>query len=72
MTGVLQGTQEHWEPCAGDSPFTGSCLFATAFAGNLLCPRQLTLDKPFCSVGDHGEEERGRFQMKLIILMSVR
>lgn len=22
MTGVLQGSQERWEPCAGDSPFT--------------------------------------------------
>ena len=39
------------------APSLCSCLLATALAGSLLCPRHLTLDKPFCSVGDHGEEK---------------
>lgn len=58
--------------CAGNNPSTVlSHLCDTAFTSSWLCPGHLTLDEPFCSVGDYGEEESGRFQMKLI-LMSVR
>lgn len=52
---------------ADNGSFTGSShLCDTAFTGSLLCPRLLTLGKPFCSVGDY-EEESGCFQMKLTL-----
>lgn len=59
--------------CAGDSPSLCSLICMTQlFDASLLCPRHLTLDKPFCSVGEHGEEESGHFQVNFVIPMSVR
>lgn len=59
--------------CTGNSPSLCSLICITQlFDASLLCPRHLTLDKPFCSVGEHGEEESGHFQMNFVIPMSVR